>query len=297
MCSVTNPLILFLDEPTSGLDTLNAYVTCKLLRQIAHTGKTVVATLHQPSSEIFHMADDLILMSEGHIVYCGPVTESVNYFAEQGFVCPKYTNPADFFFMALVKDDQRLLSPDPAEAQKSSGSSTQQENYSVVEEQAENSSGLSIKFEEFELKQLEPPELENVVCHTTEESSLEKLIAAWPESQLGRKLSNLFDGQSEVVKTEGIFSDGETDIPAKIEEPPPKQANIVKSQSYATGFFHQFSVLMLRFWKITWRNPMAAQIRVLQIAVLVFLIDVVFWDIPSRDADAQIQVFILLAVC
>ena len=39
--------VLFLDEPTSGLDAASAMVVCKLLRQMADQGITVVATLHQ----------------------------------------------------------------------------------------------------------------------------------------------------------------------------------------------------------------------------------------------------------
>jgi ABC-type multidrug transport system ATPase subunit len=34
-------------------------------------GHTVVASIHQPRSSIFALFDDLILLSEGQIVYCG----------------------------------------------------------------------------------------------------------------------------------------------------------------------------------------------------------------------------------
>ncbi len=50
---VTNPDIIILDEPTSGLDSASAYNTMMLLKQLTNKGKTVIACIHQPSSEIF----------------------------------------------------------------------------------------------------------------------------------------------------------------------------------------------------------------------------------------------------
>lgn len=67
---VTDPSIILLDEPTSGLDSFKALAICKLLRHLAHDkGKTVLATIHTPSSEAFFYFDKLILMMDGHIVY------------------------------------------------------------------------------------------------------------------------------------------------------------------------------------------------------------------------------------
>ncbi len=99
---ITDPSLLFLDEPTSGLDTLNAFNVVSTLKKLAVKGKTVVATLHQPSSEIFHMIDDLIVMAAGEIVYCGPANSVVSYFSTLGFDCPIYSNPADFIFMDVL---------------------------------------------------------------------------------------------------------------------------------------------------------------------------------------------------
>ena len=107
---ITNPPVLFLDEPTSGLDTKNAYSVVKILHDLAHLqGRTVIATIHQPSSEIFHMFDDLLLMSQGQILYYGPASHAVEYFSERGFVCPQYTNPSDYFFMHVVNEPGSLL--------------------------------------------------------------------------------------------------------------------------------------------------------------------------------------------
>lgn len=106
---IPNPAILFLDEPTSGLDTVNAYNVVSLLSDLAHqTSRTIVVTIHQPPSEIFHMLDDLLLLADGRVVYHGPAADAVPYFTSLGHPCPMYTNPADFFFLELLGDIEKL---------------------------------------------------------------------------------------------------------------------------------------------------------------------------------------------
>ena len=50
-----SPSIVFLDEPTSGLDARAALLVMKGLRKMCDTGRTIVATIHQPSSAVFDM--------------------------------------------------------------------------------------------------------------------------------------------------------------------------------------------------------------------------------------------------
>lgn len=49
---ITNPSIIFLDEPTTGLDSTTALQVILLLKKLAKQGKTVISTIHQPSSEL-----------------------------------------------------------------------------------------------------------------------------------------------------------------------------------------------------------------------------------------------------
>ncbi len=116
---ITNPAMLFLDEPTSGLDTFTAYTVVRALQNLAHRqGRTIISTIHQPSSEIFYLFDDLMILAEGKVVYYGPVNESIDYFGERGYRCPQYTNPSDYFFMNILSDidGPDVLNNDPAEA-------------------------------------------------------------------------------------------------------------------------------------------------------------------------------------
>ncbi len=55
--------MLFMDEPTSGLDSITALNLGKLMKQLATGGRTVVATLHQPSSTLFKLFDNVLFSS------------------------------------------------------------------------------------------------------------------------------------------------------------------------------------------------------------------------------------------
>ena len=93
----TNPSFLFLDEPTSGLDTSLAFDVISLLKQLTQLGTTVLCTIHQPSSEIFQMFDNLILLSLGRRIYAGPLKDAKLFFIDQGLPCQDDYNPADHF--------------------------------------------------------------------------------------------------------------------------------------------------------------------------------------------------------
>lgn len=94
---LVNPSLLLVDEPTSGLDSTTAQRIVATLRWLARGGRTVVATIHQPSSRLFRMFDKLIVLSDGCPIYSGAANGAINYFASIGYV-PGFNpmNPADF---------------------------------------------------------------------------------------------------------------------------------------------------------------------------------------------------------
>ena len=92
---ITEPTLLFLDEPTSGLDSYSACALVELLKKVGNKNTAVLCTIHQPSSEVFHMFDKVIFMKEGRIFYQGTVENMNQHFAKLGHACPSGHNPAD----------------------------------------------------------------------------------------------------------------------------------------------------------------------------------------------------------
>lgn len=103
-----DPRVLLLDEPTSGLDSFTAARVMQILVSLAkQRSRTVICTLHQPSSAIFAMLDQVMLMSQGRSTFFGPGDTLVKYFETQGFPCPPFVNPLDHY---MVRPDLVLCS-------------------------------------------------------------------------------------------------------------------------------------------------------------------------------------------
>ena len=102
---LTDPDVLLLDEPTSGLDSTSAVALVKMLQGLARTkNKTIITSIHQPSSAVFVSFDRLIMLAEGHVVYFGRPRDSMNYLRQQLLNCPDGYNAADHWMDLLVQD-------------------------------------------------------------------------------------------------------------------------------------------------------------------------------------------------
>lgn len=78
---IREPSILFVDEPTSGLSSRDSENVMDLLRELTLKGKLIFVVIHQPSSEIYKMFDDMIILDTGgYLIYSGNPVEAVMYF-------------------------------------------------------------------------------------------------------------------------------------------------------------------------------------------------------------------------
>lgn len=118
---LTDPTVLLLDEPTSGLDSTSAVSMIKLLRRMAvKQGKTVITTIHQPSSQVFQGFDKLLMISEGSVVYFGSPLKSLDYLGQQNLACPPGYNAADHWMDLLVLSDSSSNDEDSDDEQQQS---------------------------------------------------------------------------------------------------------------------------------------------------------------------------------
>merc|ERR1711970_97783 len=115
-----NPSVVLLDEPTSGLDSTTALNLVHTLRTLAQVGnRTIVTTIHQPSSRIYQMLDKLLLLGLGHLLFFGDASAATDYFATIGYTMPYGMNPADYFldvasgWSGEAKDCDKLTVGDP----------------------------------------------------------------------------------------------------------------------------------------------------------------------------------------
>ena len=96
-----------MDEISTGLDSSTTFSIVKSLSRFAHAmSGTVVVSLLQPAPETFALFDDVLLLSEGQVVYHGPIGNVMEFFESCGFKLPDRKGIADFLQEVTSRKDQ-----------------------------------------------------------------------------------------------------------------------------------------------------------------------------------------------
>uniref|UniRef100_A0A0D3F4B9 ABC transporter domain-containing protein n=1 Tax=Oryza barthii TaxID=65489 RepID=A0A0D3F4B9_9ORYZ len=99
---------LLMDEISTGLDSSSTFHIVKFIRHLVHImNETVMISLLQPPPETYNLFDDIVLLSEGYIVYHGPRENILEFFEASGFRCPQRKAVADFLQEVTSKKDQQ----------------------------------------------------------------------------------------------------------------------------------------------------------------------------------------------
>ncbi|XP_078165731.1 ABC transporter G family member 36-like isoform X2 [Carex rostrata] len=99
---------LFMDEISTGLDSSTTFQIVNSIRQSIHILQgTAVISLLQPAPETYELFDDVILISDGQVVYHGPRDNVLEFFESVGFKCPERKGVADFLQEVTSRNDQQ----------------------------------------------------------------------------------------------------------------------------------------------------------------------------------------------
>nr|XP_018627478.1 pleiotropic drug resistance protein 1-like [Nicotiana tomentosiformis] len=103
---------LFMDEISTGLDSSTTYSIVNSLRQSVEilNGTALISFMH-PAPETYNLSynlfDDIILLSDGQIVYQGPREDVLGFFESMGFKFHDRKGVADFLQEVTSKKDQQ----------------------------------------------------------------------------------------------------------------------------------------------------------------------------------------------
>ncbi|WWC96073.1 hypothetical protein V866_002940 [Kwoniella sp. B9012] len=129
---VSSPDILVLDEPTSGLDSVSASRIVRLLKTLAESGTTIIASIHQPSSALYQAFDQVILLSRGNQLYFGRGgIAPKKYFEKKGYRCPEGYNVADYL-LEIASSENDLPPQQNCEIERESSGET---SYTSIEQE------------------------------------------------------------------------------------------------------------------------------------------------------------------
>jgi ABC-type multidrug transport system ATPase subunit len=89
--------VLVMDEISTGLDSSTTFQIISSIKQSIHIlNGTALVSLLQPAPETYELFDDIILLTDGQIVYQGPRENVLEFFESMGFKCPERKGVADF---------------------------------------------------------------------------------------------------------------------------------------------------------------------------------------------------------
>lgn len=108
---IMKPKIVFLDEPTSGLDSYAAHSVINKLRELATSADcNILCTIHQPSSEVFHLFNKVMLLREGRRFFCGTIQALSQQLTALDHGCPGEYNLSDHvMFMLQTTPEDELM--------------------------------------------------------------------------------------------------------------------------------------------------------------------------------------------
>jgi ABC-type multidrug transport system ATPase subunit len=243
---VSNPQILFLDEPTSGLDSFAAKTVMDSLRDLAFYGRTIVATIHSPSAEIFRTFDYLLLLGEGQTVYFGPAHLALRHFASMGMRPPRNMNPADFMLKAIHVEM-------PKHALISSSASIRADDIDE-EQQASQAAGL----------------------RTATHDQVQKLIDSYKASSYA----------ASVAETLGFDENGKSTSSGKKSDKKLDLVSEADADKYVASYWRQFWVLVSRAWTNTMRDPALLRAKIFQAVTINVVAGLIWLRLKKTDSGA-----------
>ncbi|XP_065211509.1 protein scarlet-like [Planococcus citri] len=114
---LTEPMLLFCDEPTTGLDSFTAQKTITMLQSLAvNHNKTIICSIHQPNQQIFELFKQIVLLSQGRIVFNGSPDDAKVFFQSQGYQYTEEQNLAEYFIKSIANrqlEEKKKLSAVP----------------------------------------------------------------------------------------------------------------------------------------------------------------------------------------
>jgi lipooligosaccharide transport system ATP-binding protein len=109
---LNNPRLLILDEPTTGLDPQVRHLIWNKIRQLKHSGTTILLTTHY-MEEAFQLADQIIIMNQGEKIIEGNPKQLLEENIERYVL--EVRNPRHFDKLKKLINDERIRSDSTSE--------------------------------------------------------------------------------------------------------------------------------------------------------------------------------------
>ncbi|KAK0606014.1 hypothetical protein LWI29_033152 [Acer saccharum] len=280
---------LFMDEISTGLDSSTTYQIVNCVRNFVHQmDATVLMALLQPAPETFDLFDDLVLLSEGYVVYQGPRADVLQFFESLGFKLPPRKGVADFLQEDFVEQVMQLVELDTLRhalvgLPGSSGLSTEQRKRLTIA--VELVANPSIIFMDEPTSGLDARAA--AIVMRTGISGITPIPngynpATWMlevttpaiEQRLGLDFADLYSKSDQYREVESLIK--ELSVPPAGSEP------LKFASTYSKDQLTQFLICLWKQNLVYWRSPQYNAMRLFFTLIAALIFGSVFWDIGSK---------------
>lgn len=245
------------------MDSKSAASVVEILIKLAHEeNRTIICTIHSPTSQIYQMFDDVMvyfplkktnqqhilidvfqLLSRGELIFCGPREGAVMYFKKQGMPVGQHVNPGDHFLDLI---------------------NYQFDKQEEEEEEAEMEDVEGGKADSREVKKAKPPQ------------HVRQLVDNFPQC----KAAECNNKRIEMVHEEHF------------QERTEHLCTTIKGK-YATPFWWQVLILIIRTFIVFVKNPSVYWARVLMYFLLALMMGTLFFQISNDQKVSYLFRFLL----
>lgn len=239
-----------MDEPTSGLDSTSAVALMTILHNLARDeGKTIITSIHQPSSAVFFGFDKLMLLADGNVVYFGTPQGSLEHVKELGLECPAGYNAADHHMDLLVVDS--AIDEEDGDADEFNENPTKDTDNDVPE------TGLKRR--------------RKTVGGTT---TKQKLIDSWDAEGVANRI------QEEDAEEQAQFGVGPGGNRRQLSR---RQSNVMTEKSFNSTWWTQYTVLVHRSMKNS-RSAIFTPLNLTKAGAIGFMCGLLWFQMPYTEA-------------
>jgi len=256
---ITDPALLFLDEPTTGLDSFAAEAVIRVLARQLQLGRTIIFTIHQPSTDVLKLFDQLLIIAQGRTIYMGPQNRALKYFKSVGLPCPADENPGDHFVEVIF----RQKSAKPKNKNSESEGHSSDESQSLIKSKKKSKS----RKKKNRLSKIDPPP--------------PAYVPASPEIEGASKSAALADER--VIQLAEQFNQSKF---SKFTPPPVTESNELPPLRRA-GLGVQIRELFKRNVNQILRDPAGIKAGLAQQIVIAIIFGVLYFDLGNDQASLQ----------
>ncbi|KAH8334413.1 hypothetical protein KR059_009954 [Drosophila kikkawai] len=286
---VNNPPVLILDEPTTGLDSSTSNQLINLLKKLALEGRTVICTIHQPSALTFAMFDHLYAIAEGQCIYSGGSQNLLPFLGALNLHCPESYNPADYL-MEIATHDYDTEDDNQVEKMVALMDSGRNEDYRQNKSARVAQLAAMKKVDQLMAAGIITPVTAPVMAtsgpHFPQGSSFKPLT---PINELS---SRVWDSQTAGIGSGDVGAKvtGSCCKPKKKKKPKPAleldPSHLCNRENiYATPFYRQLSILLLRTFLLIWRDSSLTTMRFAIHIITGLLIGTLYFGIGNDGAQ------------